>query len=74
MENPIVFKTDCQEERERQDFEIFTEYNQLMKVDGQSKTKVNEHLMKKYGVHSVATIYSIRRRVQERLARKGATA
>lgn len=68
---PMIFKTPCQEEREARDLAIYNEYNELMSVKGQSKTLVMEHLMKKYGVHSIGTIYVIRRRVEERLKRKG---
>lgn len=46
---------------------IYNEYNDLMSVKGQSKTVVMEHLMSKYGIHSIGTIYVIRRRVEERL-------
>ena len=45
---------------------IYNEYNDLMSVKGQSKTVVMEHLMNKYGIHSIGTIYVIRRRVEER--------
>lgn len=45
---------------------IYNEYNDLMSVKGQSKTVVMEHLMSKYGIHSIGTIYVIRRRVEER--------
>lgn len=62
-----VFKTPCQTEREARDLAIYNEYNSLMTVEGQSKTVVTEHLMKKYGIHSQGTIYLIRRRVEERL-------
>lgn len=48
-------------------FPIYNEYNELMTIDGQSKTLVTEHLMKKYGIHSQGTIYLIRRRVEEKL-------
>ena len=65
-----VFKTTCQTEREARDLEIYNEYNSLMTVEGQSKTVVTEHLMKKYGIHSQGTIYLIRRRVEERLKSK----
>lgn len=65
-----VFKTPCQTEREARDLAIYNEYNSLMTVEGQSKTVVTEHLMKKYGVHSQGTIYLIRRRVEERLKSK----
>lgn len=62
-----VFKTQCQTEREARDLAIYNEYNDLMSVKGQSKTVVMEHLMSKYGIHSIGTIYVIRRRVEERL-------
>lgn len=67
MENSKIFKTECQKEREKRDMAICNEYDELMEVKGQSKTLVIEHLMKKYGIHSQATIYVIRRRVEERL-------
>lgn len=66
----IIFKTPCQTEREERDLAIYNEYNELMAVEGQSKTLVTEHLMKKYGIHSMGTIYVIRRRVEERLKRE----
>lgn len=65
-----VFKTPRQTEREARDLAIYNEYNSLMTVEGQSKTVVTEHLMKKYGIHSQGTIYLIRRRVEERLKSK----
>jgi len=72
MDEMMIFKTDCQREREERDLAIYNEYNELMSVEGQSRTLVTEHLMKKYNVHSQGTIYVIRRRVEERLARKEA--
>lgn len=72
MDEVMIFKTDCQREREERDLAIYNEYNELMSVEGQSRTLVTEHLMKKYNVHSQGTIYVIRRRVEERLARKEA--
>ena len=50
-----VFKTQCQTEREARDLAIYNEYNDLMSVKGQSKTVVMEHLMNKYGIHSIGT-------------------
>lgn len=60
-----IFKTDCQLEREKRDRAIYDEYNELTSVQGQSRTRVNEYLMKKYGIHSVGTIYQIRARVEK---------
>ena len=59
----MIFKTPCQTEREARDLAIYNEYNALIAVEGQSKTLVTEHLMKKYNIHSAGTIYLIRRRV-----------
>lgn len=36
-----------QERREKRDIAIYTEYNSLVAVKGQSKTEVNKYLMKK---------------------------
>ena len=73
MEDVKIFKTDCQKEREKRDLAIYNEYNEMMSVDGQSRTLVTQHLMKKYGVHSQGTIYAIRRRVEEMLKKQEAT-
>ena len=72
MDKLKIFKTECQKEREKRDLAIYNEYNEMMSVDGQSKTLVVQHLMKKYGVHSQGTIYVIRRRVEEMLNQKKA--
>jgi len=53
---------------------IYTEYQELVSVKGQSRTLVVEHLMKKYNIHSAGTVYVIRRRVEERLKLKEAQA
>lgn len=63
----MIFKTDCQKERESRDKAIFDDYNRLMSVKGQSKIMVIRHLMCKYNVHSMGTIYVILRRVEESL-------
>lgn len=72
MDDVKIFKTDCQKEREKRDLAIYNEYNEMMSVDGQSRTLVTQHLMKKYGVHSQGTIYVIRRRVEEMLKKQEA--
>lgn len=63
----MIFKTQAKEEREKRDLAIWREYNELASIRGTSKTLVNEHLMRKYGIHSAATIYMIRNRVEQRL-------
>lgn len=70
MEQTPVFKTECRAEREKRDLAIYNEYNELAAVEGQSRTLITEHLMRKYGIHSSGTIYVIRKRVEERLNRK----
>lgn len=72
MDDVKIFKTDCQKEREKRDLAIYNEYNEMMSLDGQSRTLVTQHLMKKYGVHSQGTIYVIRRRVEEMLKKQEA--
>lgn len=67
-----VFKTEYQRERERRDLKLYRDYEQLISVEGQSKTLVTEHLMKKYNIHSAGTVYAIRKRVEGRLQRKEA--
>lgn len=63
----MIFKTDCQKEREVRDRAIYDDYNSLMAVKGQSKMMVIQHLMGKYNVHSMGTIYVILKRVEESL-------
>lgn len=70
MDKVKIFKTECQKEREKRDWAIYNEYNDMMSVEGQRSTLVTQHLMKKYGVHSQATIYVIRRRVEEKLKKQ----
>lgn len=65
-----VFKTPLQEERQQRDFAIYSDYERLMAVEGQSATEVGKHLMAKYNIHSLATIYVIRKRVEERLKKE----
>lgn len=62
-----IFKTPYQEEREARDLAIYKEYNALMSANGQSKTIVVKHLMRKHNIHSSGTIYNILHRVTERL-------
>lgn len=59
-------KTALQEEREARDLAIFKEYNDLVSIEGQSRTEVNKYLMQKYNIRSNATLYVILKRVEER--------
>lgn len=60
-----VFKTECRKERDKRDLAIYNEYTAFMALEGQSKTKVMEHLMRKYNIHSIGTIYVILRRAED---------
>lgn len=62
-----LLRTPAQERRMRRDAEIYADYTEMMSVPGQSKTEVAKKLMEKYGVASMASIYVIRKRVEERL-------
>lgn len=66
-----VFKTPYQVEQEAKDGAIYKEWNELMKVPGQSRTGVTQYLMQKYNIHSSSTIWFIRRRVEKRLKEEG---
>lgn len=66
-----VLKTELQREREQRDMAIYSEYEQMMSVKGQSATEVGKLLMTKYKLHSLGTIYVIRKRVEERLRKEG---
>lgn len=66
-------KTVLQEEREARDLAVFKEYNDLVSIDGQSRTEVNKYLMQKYDIHSTGTLYVILKRVEERKKTQEAT-
>lgn len=65
------FFTETQERRMKRDMQIYSEYEQLMSVPKQSKTEVNKRLMAKYGIATMGNIYTIRKRVEERLRQEG---
>lgn len=62
-----VFRTELQERRRKRDMAIYSEYEQMMSVPGQSSTEVSKLLMRKYDINSLGTIYVIRKRVEKRL-------
>ncbi|MBD5352319.1 MAG: hypothetical protein HDR86_05765 [Bacteroides sp.] len=66
--------TDLQDERAARDLTIYNEYNALTAIKGQSKTQITKYLMEKYKFHSSATIYAIRKRVEERIKENGGAA
>jgi hypothetical protein len=66
-----VFKTNYQLEKEAKDMAIYQEWNELMQVPEQSATAVTQHLMQKYGIHSLSTIWVMRQRAEQRLKNEG---
>lgn len=72
MKEVIPKMTDCQMARQERDLAIYNEYNELTADKEQSKIVVNQYLMKKYGISSEGTIYTIRKRVEERLRKEAA--
>ena len=63
--------TDLQKARAQRDMAIYSEYEQMMSVPGQSATEVSKYLMRKHNIHTIGTIYVIRKRVEKRLQREG---
>lgn len=59
-------KTALQEEREARNRAIFKEYNNLIGIEGQSRTEINKYLMQKYNLRSPGTLYAIVKRMQNR--------
>lgn len=65
------FKTEYQLAIEKREMAIYHDFNELAAVPGNSKIKICEHLCQKYELHSVSTIYNIRKRVASRLGAAG---
>lgn len=59
-------KTAYTVEKEKRDRAIYREYCEIMKRPGAASTYVTAYLMKKYNIHSPATIWHIRRRMEQR--------
>lgn len=51
--------------------QIYQEYITLTAEPGVAATKVQEFLMKKYGIHSSSTLWAIRKRVEAKLQKGG---
>ncbi len=65
-----VFKTKHQIEQEKRWLQIYNEYNALVADKKKSKVAINDYLCRKYGIVAASTIYTIRKRVEERILRK----
>lgn len=66
-----MFQTEFQKEKEARDMQIYQEYITLTAEPGAAATKVQEFLMKKYGIHSSSTLWTIRKRVEAKLKKGG---
>ena len=71
MTMETVFKTKFQQEREQRELAIYTEYQSLAAAPDNSKVAIAEYLCEKYHLATISTIYSIRKRVENRLKRAG---
>lgn len=63
----MTFKTEHAKKKEARDAAVYKEWQELTANPENSKTAVSEHLMKKYGVYSRATIWQMCRRAEARL-------
>lgn len=59
MAETKLLKTPTQARREKRNKAMCEEYTTLMKVEGQSKTQVLNHLMAKFEIGSTSTAYAI---------------
>lgn len=66
-----TFKTELQRHREERDMNIYLDFEQMRCVPGSSKTEAARYLMNKYGLFSLGTIYTICKRVEQRLKAEG---
>ena len=69
--NTMTFQTEFQREKEQRDMQIYQEFVTLTAEPGAAVSKVQEFLMKKYGIHSSSTLWSIRKRVEAKLRKGG---
>jgi len=61
-------ETKFKKARDEKDLKIYNDYCDLMKNEGAMSTEVTKLLMKKYGIFSPATIWSIRKRIENKLS------
>ena len=63
-------KTKLQEKREARDRAIYNEYHALVANPEQSRIEVVESLKDKYGFYTRGTIYTILKRVENRIGKE----
>lgn len=66
----VLLKTPLQLEREKRDTAIYKEWNELTAQPGASRISVAKHLMSKYNIYSLGTIYTIKARMERKLKEK----
>lgn len=69
--NVPLLKTAYRRDKEAREMKIYTEYATLMERKGQQSVAVMEHLMVKFNIHSMSTVYNIIRRTAKRIAEEG---
>lgn len=60
----MELKTEYQREKEALECQVYNDYCELAANASNSRTMIVQHLMEKYGIHSMSTIYSIIKRRQ----------
>ena len=62
------FRTKQRKVREAVELEIYNKYVELTALPGASKMEVMNYLCRQYGIATVQTIYSIKKRVEKRIS------
>ena len=61
-------RTEFRKQKDAKDQEVYEDYERLMAKPGAMKAEVERVIMKRHNIHSRATVWSIRKRVKNRLA------
>lgn len=70
MDERQEFKTPHRVKKEEKELKIYSEFMELSQKPGASKVEIAKFLCEKYDIATISTIYSIRKRVEERLAKQ----
>lgn len=64
--NPqIMRRTALQQARMQRNKAIYKEYTELIAIEGQSRMRICEYIMKKYGLYSRGTFYGIIKKMKK---------
>jgi len=67
METKPVLKSRFKLEKEAKDLEVYEKFTELMAIDGAQVLQVNKVILELFpDIHSEATIWAIRKRVEEK--------